>query len=143
MEKCTHNTPSLLPRGQTFEDQILCLQIEALAVTLPPQPGDGGVVLPTAVGLHGRGWRQDVPLGPQRCLACGGASTSHVFIPRHHAQGQVVGGDVDVARVVPFVGIILAALAVPPGVRLVPVVGADRDRNQPQGAECQKETRHG
>lgn len=143
-KKCTHNTPlPLPPRGQTFEDQILRLQVEALAVTLPPQSGDGGVVLPTAVGLHGRGGRQDVPLGPQRRLAPGGASTSHGFIPRHHPQGQVVVGDVDVARVVPFVGIILAALAVPPGVRLVPVVGADRDRDEPQSAECQKETRHG
>lgn len=108
-------------------------------MALPPQPGDGGVVLPTAVGLHGRGWRQDVPLGPQRRRP----STPRVFIPRHHAQGQVVVGDVDVARVVPFVGIILAALAMPPGVRLVPVVGADRNCDQPQSAKCQEETRHG
>lgn len=135
----------LIPRGQTFEDQILRLQVKALPVTLSPQSGDGGVVLPTAVGLHSRGGRQEVPLGPQQqhLAAAAGASTFRVFILWHHAQGEVVVGDVDVAGVVPFVGIILAALPVPPRVRLVPIVSADRYCDQPQSTERQKETRHG
>lgn len=49
----------------TFKDEILCLQVESIPMTFPPQPGDGGVVLPTAEGLHGRGRGQKVPLSPQ------------------------------------------------------------------------------
>lgn len=124
---------------QTFEDQILRFQVESLAVALSPQPGDGGVEVPTAEGLHGRGGRQKVPLGPQQNIAfplC-------VFLPRQHAEREVVVGDVNVARVVSFVRVILAALPVPPGVRLVPVVGAHRHGYQPQRAERQEQPRHG
>lgn len=125
----------------TFKDQILRLQVEPLSVALSPQSGDGGVVLPTAVGLHGRGWRREVPLSPQQRSA--GAPTSRLSILWQHPEREVVVGDVDVAGVVPAARIALAALPVPPRVRLVPVVGADRHCNQPQGAECQEETRHG
>lgn len=110
----------------------------------PPQPGDGGVDVPIAEGFRGRGWRQEVPLSPQQHLATDtGAFPLHVLLLRQHAEREVVVGDVDVAGVVSFVGQILAALAVPPGVRLVPVVSADRHHDQPQSEKRQKETRHG
>ena len=128
----------------TFKDQILRLQVEALSVALSPQSRDGGVELPTAEGLHGRGGRQEVPLGPQQHLAAdAGALPLHALLLGQHAEREVVVGDVDVAGVVPFVRVILAALPVPPRVRLVPVVGADRHCDQPQSAERQEETRRG
>lgn len=133
------------PASQTFKDQILRLQVEALPVALSPQPGDGGVVLPTAVGLHGRGRRQEVPFSPQQHSAAdaGAPTTFGAGILRQHPEREVVGGDVNVAGVVPPAGITLAALPVPPGVRLVPVVGADGYGDQPQSAKRQKEPRHG
>lgn len=70
-------------------------------------------------------------------------ATSRVRILRQHPEREVVVGDVNVAGVVPPAGITLAALPVPPGVRLVPVVSADRDGYQPQSAKRQKEPRHG
>lgn len=124
---------------QTFKDQILRLQVEPFPVALSPQPGDGGVEVPTAEGLHGGGGRQEVSLGPQQNIAL----PLCVFLPRQHAEREVVVGDVDVARVVSFVWVILAALPVPPGVRLVPAVGAYRHGYQPQRAERQKQPRHG
>ena len=131
-------------KRQTFKDQILRLQVEAPPVALSPQSGDGGVVLPTAEGLHGRGRRQEVPLRPQQHLAAdAGAPPLHIFLLRQHAKWQVVVGDVDVSGVVSFVWVILAAFPVPPRVRLVPVVSADRYRYQSQSAKRQKETRHG
>lgn len=113
-------------------------------MALPPQSGDGGVELPTAERLHGRGRRQEVPPGPQQHFAAAaGALPLHALLLRQHAERQVAVGDVDVAGVVPFVGVILAALPVPPRVRLVPVVGADRHRDQPQRAGRQEQTRRG
>lgn len=109
-----------------------------------PQSGDGGVVLPAAVGLHGRGRRQEVAFSPQQHSAAdAGAPTFRVRILRQHPEREVAVGDVNVAGVVPPAGITLAALPVPPGVRLVPVVSADRYGNQPQSAKRQKEPRHG
>lgn len=128
-------------RAPTFKDQILRLQVEALPVALPPQSRDGGVVLPAAVGLHGRGWRREVALRPQQRSP--GAPPRRLSILWQHPEREVVVGDVDVARVVPAARVALASLAVPPRVRLVPVVGADGHRDQPQGAESQEETRHG
>ena len=130
----------MTPNKHTFKDQVLCLQVEALSVALFPQSGDGGVELPTAERLHGRGRRQEVPLRPQQRLA---APPLHISLLWQHAEREVVVGDVDVARVVSFVGVILAAFPVPPRVRLVPVVSADRDCYQSQSAKSQKEPRHG
>lgn len=128
--------PSSFITSQTFKDQIFRLQVKALSVALSPQSGDGGVVLPTAVGLHGWGRRQEVPFSPQQhSNADAGAPTSGVRIPRQHPEREVVVGGVNVAGVVPPTGITLAALPVPPGVRLVPAVSADRYGYQPQSAE--------
>lgn len=146
-QNCKINTqirPPPSPASQTFKDQILRLQVKALSVALSPQSGDGGVVLPTAVGLHGWGRRQEVPFSPQQHSAAdAGAPTFRVRILRQHPEREVVVGDVNVAGVVPPAGITLAALPVPPGVRLVPVVSADRYGYQPQSAKRQKEPRHG
>ena len=60
-----------------------------------------------------------------------------------HLERQVAVRDVDVARVVALVRIVLAPLPVPARVRLVPVVGADRHGEQPQRAESQEEPRAG
>lgn len=102
--KQTHHSTECDPRSQTFKDQILRLQVKPLSVALSPQSGDGGVVLPYAVGLHGRGGRREVPLSPQQHFAADtGASTFHIFILWHHAKWKVVVGDVNVAGVVSFV----------------------------------------
>lgn len=69
-------------------------------MALSPQSGDGGVEVPTAEGLHGRGRRQEVPLGPQQHLAADtGALPLHGLLLWQHAEREVVVGDVDVARV--------------------------------------------
>lgn len=97
--------------------------------------------MPTAEGLHGGGrGRQEVALGPQQLQRVASFPPAG-SVPRQHPERQV--GDVDVARVVPFVRVVLAALPVPPGVRLVPVVGADGHGDEPQSAESQNQTRHG
>lgn len=130
-----------MPNKHTFKDQILCLQVKSLSVALFPQSGDGGVELPTAEGLHGRGRRQEVPLSPQQQRLA--APPLHISLLWQHAKREVVVGDVNVPGVVSFVGVILAALPVPPSVSLVPVVSADRDCYQSQSAKSQKEPRHG
>lgn len=123
----------------TFVDQVLGLQVEALAVTLPPQPGDGGVKLPAAVGLHGGRGGHEVPLLPdERSGARAAASPLRAPLQRH-LERQVVARNVDVARVVPLVGVVLTPLPVPPGVGLVPVIGADRHGEEPERAERQEE----
>lgn len=73
-------------------------------MALSPQSRDGGVEMPTAEGLHGRGRRQEVPLSPQEHLAADtGASSLHIFLLWQHAKWKVVVGDVNVAGVVSFV----------------------------------------
>ena len=109
-------------------------------MTLPPQARHGGVELPIAVRLHGGGGGREVALRPGQSSSIR-AATFPGQAPRRHLEGEVVVGDVDVARVVALVGIVLTSLPVPPGVRLVPVVGADRHGEQPQRAERQEETR--
>lgn len=85
-----------------------------------------------------------MPLSPQQQLFADAKTLPLcAFLLWPHAKWKVVVGDVDVAGVVSFVGIILAAFTVSPCVRLVPVVGADRHSYQPQRAQRQKQTCHG
>lgn len=94
----------MFPKNQTFKDQILCLQVKPPSVALSPQSRDGGVEMPTAEGLHGRGRRQEVPLSPQQHFAADtGTSSLHIFLLWQHAKWKVVVGDVNVAGVVSFV----------------------------------------
>lgn len=115
----------------TFVDKVLGLQVETLPVALPPQAGHGGVKLPVAVGLHGGCCGQEVSLPPDERRSSIRPAASSLRAPRRHLERQVVVGDVDIARVVALVGVILAPLAVSPRVGLVPVVGADRHGEQP------------
>ncbi len=46
----------------TFVNEVLGLQVKALAVTLSPQTGDRGIELAAAVRLHGRRRSRSVPL---------------------------------------------------------------------------------
>lgn len=135
---CTQEEPA--SRLFTFVNKVLGLQVEALAVTLPPEAGDGGVELPIAVRLHGRRGGQEVALPPDESPSIR-AVTFSLQALRRHLEGQVVVGDVDVARVVSLVGIVFTPLPVSPRVGLVPVVGADRHGEQPQRAERQEEPR--
>lgn len=121
-------------------NKVLGLQVEALPVTLPPQPGDGGVKLPAAVRLHGRRCGQEVPLPPDERSSIW-AVTFPLQALRRHLEGEVVVGNVDVARVVSLVGIVFTPLPMPPRVGLVPVVGADRHGEQPERAKRQEEPR--
>lgn len=125
----------------TFVDKVLGLQVEAFPVALPPQAGHGGVKLPVAVGLHGGGCGQEVSLPADVSRPSIRPAASPLRAPRRHLERQVVVGDVDVARVVALVGVVLAPLAVSPRVGLVPVVGADRHGEQPERAERQEEPR--
>lgn len=100
----------------TSVDELVGLQVEAVAVTLPPQTRHGGIEPAAAVRLHSRQRSNEVPLLSGQPLSTG-------F--RRHPERQVAVRDGDVARVVAVARVTLAALAVPPRVRLVPVVGAD------------------
>lgn len=126
----------------TFVNELLGLQVEPLPVTLPPQPGHGGVELAAAVSLHGGRSGHEVPLPPEESVLA-----RAVLSPRQaswgHLQGEVVVGDVDEARDGSFVGIVLAPLPVSPRVRLVPVVGTNGHGEQPQRAQRQEKPRAG
>lgn len=124
----------------TFVDQVLGLQVEALPVTLLPEPGDGGVKLPAAVRLHGGRRGHEVPLLAHE-RSCARAAASPLRAPlRRHLDREVVARNVDVTGVVPFVGVVLTPLPVSPGVGLVPVVGADRHGEESERAHSQEET---
>lgn len=109
-------------------------------MTLPPQAGDGGVKLPAAVRLHPGRRRQKVPL-PADESSDAAAVTFPLQARRRHLEGEVVARNVDVSRVGPLVGIVFTPLPVPSGVGLVPIIGADRHREQPQRAHRQEEPR--
>lgn len=134
---CTEKPGSIL-LVFTFVNKVLGLQVESFPVTLPPKPGDGGVELPAAVRLHGRRRGQKVPLLPAEGTSIW-AQTFPLQARWTHLQGEVVVGNVDVARVVALVGIVLAPLPVSPRVGLVPVIGADRHGEQPQRTKRQEE----
>lgn len=131
------------PLNYPFVDKVFRLQVEAFPVTLPPKAQDGGVELPAAVRLHGGCCWHKVAFNP--------AERSHIWASAFplqralwgHLEGEVGVGDVDVSRVVSLVGIVLTSLPVSPGVRLVPVVGADCHGEQPQRAHGQEEPRAG
>lgn len=117
----------------TFPDELLSLVVEAGPVAAPPQPHVGGVVVPAALvrGAHGKQLqpvaRGQQPLLPARRAALAGP------------QRQAVIGGVHEARVLAATRKASAPLPIPPGVGLVPVVGAHRHSQHAQGAERQRE----
>lgn len=133
---CAQEKPAC--RLFTFVYKVLGLQVEAFPVTLPPEPGDGGVKLPTAVRLHGRRCGQEVPLPPDESTSIWAATFPLQALWRH-LEGEVVGWNVDVPRVVSLVGIVFTPLPMSPRVGLVPIIGADRHGEQPQRTERQEE----
>ena len=102
-------------------------------MAFPPQPHVGGVVLPAALvrGAHGK-QLPPVPGQQQLLLPAGRAAPAG-------PQRQADVGDVDEARVLAAAGEASAPLLVPPGVGLVPVVGAHRHGQHAQGAERERE----
>ncbi len=99
-----------------------------------PQPHVGGVIQPAALigGAHG----EQLPSVPRQ---------QQLFLPVVQAraarpQREAIVGDVNKARVLPAAGETSAPLSVPPGVRLVPVVGADSHGQHPERAEGQRQT---
>lgn len=133
LHRCEHHGPVF-----TFVNKVVGLQVKSLPVTRPPQAGDGGIELPAAERLHGGRCGQKVPLPPDE-----GSSIRAVTFPLQalwrHLEGQVMAGNVDVARVVSLVGIVFTSLPVPSRVRLVPIIGADRHGEEPQRAQSQEE----
>lgn len=126
----------------TFVNKVLGLQVESLPVTLPPQPGDGGVELAAAVRLHGRRCGQEVSLPPDESSSIWPVTFPLQALWRH-LKGEVVVGNVDVARVVSLVGIVFTPLPVSARVGLVPIIGADRHGEQPERTKRQEEPRAG
>lgn len=121
------------PCNGTFPDEVLDLLVEAQPMALPPQPHVGGVILSAALisGAHGE-QLPPVPGQQQLLLPAGQAAPAG-------PQRQAVVGDVDEARVLAAAGKASAPLPVPPGVSLVPVVGAHRHGQHAQGAERKRE----
>lgn len=126
----------------TFVNEILCLQVKPLAMALSPQTGDRGVKLAAAVRLHGGRRSHRVPLDARRRFP----DRLHLF-PLvafwRHLKRQVVIWDVNISGIVPLVRVVFAAFAVPPSVRLVPVIGADGHCQQDQCTKRQEKTRAG
>lgn len=118
----------------TSVDKLVSLQVEAVAVTLPPQARHGGIEPSAAVELYSRQRSGEMPL-------LSGQPFSSSF--RRHPERQVAVRDGDVARVVAVARVAVAALAVPPRVRLVPIVGADGHGEEAEGAERQQQARAG
>lgn len=122
----------------TFVNQVLRLQVESFPVTLPPQAGDGGVKLPTAVRLHGRCCGHEMSLPPNENASIW-ADTFSLQALRRHLEGEVRVRNVDVTRVGPLVHIVLTPFPVPPRIGFVPIVGADRHGEKRQCTHRQEE----
>ncbi len=123
----THHCP-------TFSNEVLDILIKSKPMAFAPQPHVGGVILPAALigGAHG----EQLPSVPRQ---------QQLFLPVVQAraarpQREAIVGDVNKARVLPAAGETSAPLSVPPGVRLVPVVGADSHGQHPERAEGQRQT---
>lgn len=126
--------------NDSFINKVLGVRVETLTVTLPPQPRDSGVKLTVAVGLHSGRSGQEVPL-PSDERDSIWAVTFPLQALRRHLERQVVVGNIDVARVVPLVGIVFTPFSMPPRVGLIPVIGANRHGEKPQRTERQEEPR--
>jgi len=118
----------------TFSNKVLDILIKSKSMAFAPQPHVGGVILPAALigGAHG----EQLPSVPRQ---------QQLLLPVVQAraarpQREAVVGDVNKARVLPAAGETSAPLSVPPGVRLVPVVGADSHCQHPERAEGQRQT---
>lgn len=120
----------------TFVNEILGLQVKTLAMTLSPQTGDRGVELAATVRLHGRRRSWSVPLHARLCRF-------PLIALWRHLERQVVIWDVNVSGIVTLVCVVLTALAMPPSIRLVPVIGADGYNQQDQSANRQEKPRAG
>lgn len=115
--------------GSTFTNEILDVLIEALPVTFAPQPHVSGVVLPAALVCRAHGEQLPPIAGVQELLL------PAIQPGPTRSKREAVIGNVNKARVVPPIGETSAALLVSPGVRLVPVVGADRHGQHTQGTQ--------
>lgn len=113
----------------TFANEGSDLRIEALPVALPPEAHVGGVVLPAALvrGAHG----EELPAipGPEEF------TLPAVQARAARPERQVVVAVVNEARVDPAGAEGLAPVPMLPGVRLVPVIGADGHSQHAEGAE--------
>lgn len=119
----------------TLPDEILDVLVEAQPIAFAPQPHVGGVEAPLALvrGAHG----EEVP-----AQALGQAAGLGSLRPAGHRTGrpqrEAVVRDVDEARVA-AVGESPAALLVPPGVCLVPVIGGDGHGQETQGDQRERQ----
>lgn len=114
----------------TFSDEIFDDLVEVQPVTFPPETHVGGVIVPAAFvcGAHG----EQLPPVPGQKLSVLQAAAAG-------PQRQAVVRDVDKTRVPPAAGKASASLLVPPGVGLVPVIGAHRHSQHAQGTKRQGE----
>lgn len=118
----------------TFSNKILDILIKSKAMAFAPQSHVGGVVLPAALvgGAHG----EELPSVPRQQQLLLPAVQARATRP----QREAVVGDVNKARVLSATGETPAPLTIPPGVRLVPVVGADSHGQHPERAEGERQT---
>lgn len=121
-------------RVPTFSNKILDVLIKSKAMAFAPQPHVGGVILPAALvgGAHG----EELPSVPRQQQLLLPAVQARAARP----QREAVVGDVNKARVLSATGETPAPLTIPPGVRLVPVVGADSHRQHPERAQGERQT---
>ena len=130
---CSNFSLSGLSFILTFLDEGFDVLIEAQSMAFPPQTHVGWVILPAAFvrGAHGE-QLPPVPGQQQLLLPAGQVAPAG-------PQRQAVVGDVDKAGVLAAAGKASAPVPVPPGVSLVPVVGAHRHGQHAQGAERKRE----
>lgn len=113
----------------TFPDEGGDLWVEALPVALPPEAHVGGVVLPAALVRRAHGEQLPAIPGPEEF------ALPAVQARAARAQRQVVVVVVNETGIDPAGVEGLAPVPVLPGVRLVPVVGADGHSQHAEGAE--------
>lgn len=103
-------------------------------MALAPEPHVGGVVAFAALigGAHG----EQLPSVARQQQLLLPAVQARAARP----QREAVVGDVNKTRVLPAAGETPTPLSVPPRVRLVPVVGANRHGQHPERTEGQRQT---
>lgn len=109
----------------TLLNELLDVPVEVEPVAFTPQTHGGGVV--AALALIRRARTEQLP------------PLAHHRRPRL-AQREAVARDVDEARVGATVRESPTALFVPPGIRFVPVIGGDSDREEAQSEQRKRET---